>query len=97
MQVYLALSLVMFLIGALGFLFRKNVVVLFMCVELMLNAANIAIAVFSRAYLDVDGQVAALFVMAVAAAEAAIGLAVIIAFFRSTKSLDSSDAALMRR
>ena len=93
---YLTLSALMFAIGAVGFVVRRNVIVVFMCVELMLNAVNIAFVAFSQAHGNLDGQIAVFFVMVVAAAEAAVGLAIIIALFRSLKSLDSTEAASLK-
>ena len=85
---YLILSIILFFIGVWGFFTRRNAIVIFMCIELMLNAANLAFITFSR-YLDsLDGQVFVFFVMTVAAAEAALGLAVVIAMFRHRESLD---------
>ncbi len=93
---YLILSAVLFSIGALGVLVRRNALVVFMCVELMLNAVNLTFVAFSRFRGDLDGHVMAFFVMAVAAAEAAVGLAIILALFRSRKTLNVDEADLMR-
>jgi len=93
---YLGLAALLFTIGAVGFLVRRNVLVMFMCVELMLNAANLTFLAFARdAGTDV-GHLPALFVIAVAAAEAAIGLAVIIAVFRSRGTVNVDDIRTMR-
>jgi NADH-quinone oxidoreductase subunit K len=93
---YLILSAVLFSIGAMGVLVRRNALVVFMCVELMLNAVNLTFVAFSRFRGDMDGHVLAFFVMAVAAAEAAVGLAIILALFRSRKTLNVDEADLMR-
>ncbi|RMD87076.1 MAG: NADH-quinone oxidoreductase subunit NuoK [Candidatus Dadabacteria bacterium] len=90
---YLFLSLLLFGIGATGFLLRRNVIVAFMCIEIMLNAVNLSFVVFSRMHSSVSGQIGVFFVMVVAAAEAVVGLAIIIAVFRSIVSVDSSDAS----
>ena len=79
---YLTLSALLFTIGAVGVLVRRNAIVLFMCVELMLNAGNLALVTFSRLHGDLNGQVMAFFVMVVAAAEVVVGLAIIMLIFR---------------
>jgi len=78
----------MFVLGALGVLIRRNVLVIFMALELMFNAANLAFIAFSRYYQIIDGQLFVFFVMTVAAAEVAVGLALIVAIFRTRNSLD---------
>ena len=93
---YLTLSTLLFTIGAIGVLVRRNAIVVFMCVELMLNAANLAFVSFSRAHGELDGQVAAFFVMVVAAAEVVVGLAIIVAIFRSRRSASVDDASLLK-
>jgi NADH-quinone oxidoreductase subunit K len=93
---YIALSAVLFSIGALGVLTRRNAIVMFMCIELMLNAANLAFVAFARQMLSVDGQVIVFFVMTVAAAEAAVGLAIIIAVFRHRQTINADDLRLLR-
>jgi NADH-quinone oxidoreductase subunit K len=85
---YLALSAVLFAIGALGVLIRRNPIVIFMSVELMLNSANLAFVAFARAYQSLDGQIFVFFVMTVAAAEVAVGLALIVAIFRTKRNID---------
>jgi NADH-quinone oxidoreductase subunit K len=85
---YLMLSAVLFVIGIAGFLFRKNLITVFMSIELMLNAANLAFVSFARDSHNLDGQIFVFFVLAVAAAEAAVGLALIIAVFRLKQTLD---------
>ncbi|MEP9384915.1 NADH-quinone oxidoreductase subunit NuoK [Nocardioides sp. KR10-350] len=83
---YVVLSSILFTIGAVGVLVRRNAIVVFMCVELMLNAANLALVAFSKANGNLDGQVAAFFVMVVAAAEVVVGLAIIMTIFRTRES-----------
>ena len=85
---YLALSAILFTMGALGVLIRRNALIIFMSVELMLNAANLAFVAFTRTFEILDGQIFVFFVMAVAAAEVAVGLALIVAIFRSKHSID---------
>lgn len=84
----LALSGVLFVLGAIGVLTRRNAIVIFMSIELMLNSANLAFISFARAYEALSGQVMVFFVIAVAAAEVAVGLALIVAIFRSKRSID---------
>jgi len=93
---YLALSAVLFCIGIAGVLIRKNAVVIFMCVELMLNAVNLTLISFSSHYGDINGQILVFFSLAVAAAEAVVGLAIIIAIFRNNLSVDVSEINLLR-
>jgi NADH-quinone oxidoreductase subunit K len=85
------LSLVLFTLGAVGVLVRRNAIVIFMSVELMLNAANLAFIAFARAFNQIDGQVFVFFVMVVAAAEVAVGLALIVAIFRTRQSINVDD------
>ena len=93
---YLILSGVLFTIGVVGFCVRKNPLIMFMSVEIMLNAANLAFVAFSR-YLDlVDGQVIVFFIMTVAAAEVVVGLAIIVAIFRSRASIDVDEVSALR-
>ena len=92
----LLLSLALFAIGVLGVFLRRNVITVFMCVELMLNAVNLAFVAFSRAAGTLDGQVLVFFVMVVAAAEAAVGLAIVIAIHRNRDSLDLDAFNLMK-
>ena len=87
-QPALVLSLVLFVTGAVGVFLRRNIITVFMCVELMLNAVNLAFIAFSRAWGTLDGQVLVFFVLTVAAAEAAVGLAIIIALHRGQGTLD---------
>jgi NADH-quinone oxidoreductase subunit K len=93
---YLILAAVLFSIGAAGVLIRRNAIVLFMCVELMLNASNLALVTFSRINGDLNGQVMAFFVMVVAAAEVVIGLAIIMSIFRTRRSASVDDANLLK-
>jgi NADH-quinone oxidoreductase subunit K len=93
---YLILAAISFFIGMLGFVIRRNAIVAFMCLEIMLNAVNLTLVAFSQSQGNLDGQLAVFFIMVVAAAEAAIGLAIIIALFRSNNSVESSDAAEMK-
>ena len=85
---YIILSAVLFIMGASGVLIRRNALVVFMSVELMLNAANLALVAFARLYQNPNGQIFVFFVMTVAAAEVAVGLALIVAIFRSKQSID---------
>ena len=93
---YLVVSAILFAIGTIGVLTRKNVIVIFMCIELMLNAVNLTFVAFSRHLGNLDGQVFVFFIMTVAAAEAAVGLALIIAFFNNKQSIDVDDVNLMK-
>ena len=92
-DLYLTLSAMLFTLGALGFIIRRNTIVVFMCIELMLNAVNLTLVAASRVHGNLHGQLAVFLVMVVAAAEAAVGLAVILALFRAAKSVESTDAA----
>lgn len=85
---YIWLSTALFAIGVLGVLYRRNAIVIFMCIELMLNAVNILMVAFSQQMGDAAGQVFVFFIMAVAAAEVAVGLAILITMYRQTKSTD---------
>jgi NADH-quinone oxidoreductase subunit K len=85
---YVILSAVLFAVGVAGVLLRRNAILIFMSVELMLNAANLAFVAFARSLADLDGQVFVFFVMTVAAAEVAVGLALIVAIFRTKRSID---------
>ncbi len=87
-QYFISLSAILFTIGILGVLIRRNAIIIFMSVELMLNSANLAFIAFARMHQSLDGQVFVFFVMAVAAAEVAIGLALIVAIFRNKQSID---------
>ena len=93
---YLALSAVLFVIGVLGVLLRRNAIVVLMSVELMLNAVNLTLVALSQSLGDVSGQVLVFFVMSVAAAEAAIGLAIVIAIFRNKSTVDIGQINLFK-
>ena len=93
---YIALSMLLFVTGAFGVLIRRNALVLFMCIELMLNAVNIAFVAFARMHGSVDGHIAVLFVIIVAAAEVAIGLAIIVSIFRRRQSANVDDLSLLK-
>ena len=93
---FLALSALLFCIGMIGVLIRKNAIVIFMCVELMLNAVNLSLVSFSSHYGNVDGQILVFFSLAIAAAEAVVGLAIIIAIFRNNLSVDITKVNLLR-
>ena len=92
----LALSLILFVLGAAGFIFRRNIITIFMCIELMLNAVNLAFIAFARQHGQLDGQLYVFFVIVVAAAEAAVGLAIIISLFRNKESLGADDLDSMK-
>ena len=93
---YLAVGGIIFTIGAIGVLVRRNVLVMFMCVELMLNAANLAFVAFSRMHGHLDGQVVAFFTMVVAACEVVVGLAIIMTVFRTRRSASVDEASLLK-
>jgi NADH-quinone oxidoreductase subunit K len=93
---YVALSAVLFAIGVLGVLIRRNAILIFMSVELMLNAANLAFVAFARYYDQLDGQIISFFVMTVAAAEVAVGLALIVTIFRTKLSIDVDEISVMK-
>ena len=93
---YIYLSAMLFSIGAAGVLLRRNAIVVFMCVELMLNACNLAFVTFARMEGNLDGQVIAFFVMVVAAAEVVVGLAIIITIFRTRQSASVDGASLLK-
>jgi NADH-quinone oxidoreductase subunit K len=93
---YIALAVILFVIGGVGVLVRRNALVVFMCVELMLNAVNLAFVAFARMHGNLDGQVIAFFVMVVAAAEVVIGLAIIMSIYRTRRSASVDDANLLK-
>jgi NADH-quinone oxidoreductase subunit K len=93
---FVVLSALLFSIGAFGVLVRRNAIVVFMCIELMLNAANLAFVTFARQHGNLDGQIAAFFVMVVAAAEVVVGLAIIVTIFRTRRSASVDDASLLK-
>ena len=93
---YIALSAILFSLGALGVLLRRNAIIVFMSIEMMLNAANLAFVAFARHLGDLDGQVLVFFVITVAVAEVAVGLALIVTIFRSKKSINIDEINLMK-
>ena len=93
---YLSLSAVLFVIGVLGVLLRRNAIVVFMSVELMLNSVNLTLVAFSQSMGDAAGQILVFFVMSVAAAEAAVGLAIVIALFRKKVTVDITEFNLFK-
>jgi len=93
---YIYLAVLLFTVGAATVLLRRNAIIIFMGIELMLNAANLAFVTFSRIHGNLDGQVIALFVMVVAAAEVVVGLAIIMAIFRARRSASVDDANLLK-
>ena len=95
-EAYLVVSGILFLIGVVGVLVRRNALIIFMCIELMLNAVNLAFVAFARQHGQVDGQVVAFFVMVVAAAEVVVGLAILMAIFRARRSASVDDANLLK-
>ena len=94
---YLYVSGLLFTIGAVGVVVRRNAIVVFMCVELMLNAANVTLVTFSRINGTLDGQIVAFFTMVVAACEVVVGLAIIVTIYRSRRSASIDDASLLKR
>jgi NADH-quinone oxidoreductase subunit K len=93
---YLLLSAVLFAIGAIGVLVRRNAIVVFMCIELMLNSVNLTLVTFARINGTLSGQVMAFFVMVVAAAEVVVGLAIIMSIFRTRRSASVDDSNLLK-
>jgi NADH-quinone oxidoreductase subunit K len=93
---YLILSAILFTLGALGVMVRRNAIVVFMCIEMMLNASNLAFVTFARANGNLDGQAVAFFVMVVAAAEVVVGLAIIVTIFRTRRSASVDEPSLLR-
>ena len=93
---FVALAVILFVIGAVGVLVRRNAMVIFMCVELMLNAVNLAFVAFARLHGNLNGQVIAFFVMVVAAAEVVVGLAILMAIFRTRRSASVDDVNLLK-
>ena len=93
---YLFLSAILFTIGVLGVLLRRTAIVVFMCVELMLNSVNLSLVTFARMNGTLDGQIMAFFVMVVAAAEVVVGLAIIVSIFRTRRSASVDDANLLK-
>lgn len=93
---YLVLSAMLFLIGVIGVLVRRSALIMFMSIELMLNAVNLSFVAFARLWNAVDGHLFVMFILTVAAAEAAVGLAIIIALFRERDSVDVDEVSLMK-
>jgi NADH-quinone oxidoreductase subunit K len=93
---YLALSAILFTVGVAGVIIKRNIISMFMCIELMLNAVNLTFVAFSSFYQDVTGQLFVFIVMTVAAAEAAVGLGIIIAIFRNRETLNVDDANILK-
>lgn len=93
---YLILSAILFSLGALGVLIRRNAIVIFMCIEMMLNSVNLAFVAFSKYLGNIDGQIFVFFIMTVAAAEAAVGLALMIAFYNNRESVEVEDLNVMK-
>ena len=89
---FVALAVILFVIGGVGVLIRRNAIVIFMCVELMLNAVNLAFVAFARVHGNLNGQVIAFFVMVIAAAEVVVGLAILLSIFRTRRSASVDDA-----
>jgi len=95
-EYYLILSAILFGIGAIGVLVRRNAIIIFMCIELMLNAVNLSLVAFSKQMNSIDGQVFVFFIMTVAAAEAAVGLAIMVSLFRNKETLNVDEINLMK-
>ncbi len=93
---FLVLSAILFTIGAAGFIYRKNIITVFMCIELMLNAVNLSFVAFSYKLKQVDGHIFSFFVMVVAAAEAAVGLAIILTVFKNRQTLEVDDVSSLK-
>ncbi len=93
---YLILSMLLFTVGAVGFIIKKNIISMFLCVELMLNAVNLSFIAFSSFLNQVDGQIIVFFVMVIAAVEAAVGLAITIVLYRNRNTLNADDADTMK-
>jgi len=93
---YLVLSAILFSLGTFGVLTRRNAIVIFMCIELMLNAVNLSFIALSHHLGNLDGQIFVFFIMTVAAAEAAVGLALMITFFRNKESIEVDDISLLK-
>jgi NADH-quinone oxidoreductase subunit K len=93
---YLGLAIILFILGALGVLIRRNAIVIFMSIELMLNAANLAFVAYARYWQSMNGQIFVFFIMTVAAAEVAIGLALIVTIFRTKASIDVDQISTLK-
>jgi NADH-quinone oxidoreductase subunit K len=96
LEYYLALSAILFLLGVAGFLLRRSVLTVFMSIELMLNAVNLSFVTFSYRYRQVDGHIFTFFIMVVAAAEAAVGLAIILTVFKNRSTLEIDEVSSMK-
>ena len=96
LSAYLGLSAVLFTIGVAGVLLRRNAIIVFMCIELMLNSVNLTLIAFSSYLGDITGQVLVFFVMAVAAAEAAVGLAIVISLFRNKQTVNIDEINILK-
>jgi NADH-quinone oxidoreductase subunit K len=95
-QYYLTLSAILFTIGVIGVLIKRNPIVIFMCVELMLNAANLSFIALGRHFGQINGQMYVIFALAVAAAEVAVGLGIIVAIFRTKETIDVDEVNLLK-
>ncbi len=95
-EYYVGLSAILFILGALGVLLRRNAIIIFMSVELMLNSANLAFVAFARVYQSLEGQIFVFFVMAVAAAEVAVGLALIVTIYNTRQSIDVDEISTLK-
>ena len=93
---FIILSIILFILGIIGFFVKKDLITQFMCVEVMLNAANLALIAFSKASSSMDGQIIVFFIITVAAAEAAVGLAIILLVYRQKKTIKTEDIQLMK-
>lgn len=96
LESYLALSAILFAVGVAGVLIRRNLIVVFMCIELMLNSVNLTLVAYSAHLGDITGQILVFFVMAVAAAEAAVGLALVIALFRTSQTVNIDEINILK-
>ncbi len=92
----LVVSMIVFTIGLMGVIFRKNLLIMLMCIELMLNGVNLSFVAFSKLHQVIDGDLSVLFVMTVAAAESAVGLGLVIALFRTLRTVDSDQIQMLR-
>jgi NADH-quinone oxidoreductase subunit K len=95
-EYYILVAAVLFCIGVLGVLFRRNAIIIFMCIELMLNAVNLLLTVFSTIHHDAGGQVMVFFIMAVAAAEVAVGLAILVMIYNNIRSVDINELSKLK-
>ena len=93
---FIILSIILFILGIVAFFVKKDLITQFMCVEVMLNAANLALIAFSKAHSSLDGQIIVFFIITVAAAEAAVGLAIILLVYRQKKTIKTEDIQLMK-